>query len=413
MRQLVKGDVWNMQRRFRLITVALLCFSTQMCFSNSTWAGTGKVQVGSGGLGVSNYGLAVSDFNSKFPQSISDVEFGESAAKSLVIQGRLNYAVVTRGFSVEGDAGVPPGQSELAAMAMTLRSWHYLPLEAYSVSLIFNLRNKTGKRVSSLKLSPSTISKIFTGEITNWSDRRITIDNGTALLPKPIIPVVRSDGSSSTWLFTSYLASQANATWSPFAKSHGMPTSVGTQNFAWVPPLIAQSGSQGIAQYVTRYEGTIGYVETDQNFTNLPVVSVRNKSGNFSAPTAKHLTSVIAGATFSQQNFLNFKSTFESKKKDAYPITGVSYLLTTAPIFIPPECTLTSASICLKYSRDEGKVMSQFLKYYACDWQNSSTYPSHVRLSKTMISRIYGGINHIWGHVNLKPLSNKSCASFK
>ena len=51
------------------------------------------------------------------------------------------------------------------------------------------------------------IADIYLGKINKWNDARIAKDNPGVNLPdKQILPVYRSDGSGTTYIFTDYLS---------------------------------------------------------------------------------------------------------------------------------------------------------------------------------------------------------------
>ena len=61
--------------------------------------------------------------------------------------------------------------------------------------------------VKELKLSGDVIADIFAGNIKMWNDERLAALNPDAKLPnEAIIPVFRSDGSGTTFVFTDYLS---------------------------------------------------------------------------------------------------------------------------------------------------------------------------------------------------------------
>ena len=60
--------------------------------------------------------------------------------------------------------------------------------------------------VIELKLSGEVIADIFAGNIKMWNDERLQALNPDVKLPaEPIMPVYRSDGSGTTFVFTDYL----------------------------------------------------------------------------------------------------------------------------------------------------------------------------------------------------------------
>ena len=99
--------------------------------------------------------------------------------------------------------------------AASARPYAYLPIVAGGTSFMYHL-DVNGQRITDLRLSGATISKIFTGAITNWNDPAITADDGRTFPNIPIIPVVRSDGSGTTAQFTAYMANVYPDIWNPF-----------------------------------------------------------------------------------------------------------------------------------------------------------------------------------------------------
>ncbi|MGZ4206249.1 MAG: extracellular solute-binding protein, partial [Actinomycetota bacterium] len=85
----------------------------------------------------------------------------------------------------------------------------YFPIAAAPITVSFNLSG-----VDSLKLSGSTVAKIFGGKITKWNDPAIAADNAGVTLPDTNITVVhRADASGTTSNFTKYLVSAGGADW--------------------------------------------------------------------------------------------------------------------------------------------------------------------------------------------------------
>lgn len=95
--------------------------------------------------------------------------------------GQVDFAVSEIPYGLT-DGGVldPPPQ----------RGFAYMPIVAGGTAFMYNLKIGN-KRVTNLRLSGETITKIFTQKITAWDDPAIKADNpGLALPPRKIIPVV-------------------------------------------------------------------------------------------------------------------------------------------------------------------------------------------------------------------------------
>ena len=78
----------------------------------------------------------------------------------------------------------------------------HVPTCMGAVVLAYNLPG-----VDNLNLSGDVVADIFAGKITRWSDARIkALNEGASLPDADIIPVFRSDGSGTTFVFTDYLS---------------------------------------------------------------------------------------------------------------------------------------------------------------------------------------------------------------
>lgn len=103
-----------------------------------------------------------------------------------------------------------------------------------------------------LNFSGDVIADIYLGKIGKWNDPRIAKDNpGVSLPDKAILPVYRSDGSGTSFIFTDYLAKVSPA-WN---SGPGRGAAV-----KW-PTGIGQKGNEGIAGMVRQSPYSFGYVE--------------------------------------------------------------------------------------------------------------------------------------------------------
>src|SRR5689334_20138834 len=97
-----------------------------------------------------------------------------------------------------------------------------MPDVAGGTSFMYHL-DINGQRVTSLRLSPTVIAKIFTGVIKNWNDPAIAADNRQLRMPNlPIRPIVRSDGSGTTAQFTAFMAAETPDIWNAFCARVGV-----------------------------------------------------------------------------------------------------------------------------------------------------------------------------------------------
>ncbi|MBF0275743.1 MAG: phosphate ABC transporter substrate-binding protein PstS, partial [Nitrospinae bacterium] len=112
--------------------------------------------------------------------------------------------------------------------------------------------NLSGLKAGEVKLDSATLCDVFLGKITKWDDAKITALNAGVKLPDQEITVVhRSDGSGTTAIFTNYLG----------AVCKEWKEKVGVGKAVKWPVGIGGKGNEGVANYVKRVKGSIGYVE--------------------------------------------------------------------------------------------------------------------------------------------------------
>ncbi len=164
-----------------------------------------------------------------------------------------------------------------------------MPITAGGTVFMYNLKIN-GQQVTNLRLSGSNIAKIFTGAITNWDDPALAADNPALKLPnQAIVPVVRSDGSGSSYELTEWMISQYPAIWNAYCAKAGRAPSCGATSFyPTVTGMIAQSGDLGVAGYVAQSyaTGSIGYVNYSYALdAKFPVAQMLNAAGYYTEPT--------------------------------------------------------------------------------------------------------------------------------
>jgi phosphate transport system substrate-binding protein len=169
-----------------------------------------------------------------------------------------------------------------------------------------------------LNFSSDEIADIYLGKITKWNDPRIAKDNPGVNLPdKSILPVYRSDGSGTTYIFTDFL-SKVSPDWSSRV---GKATSV-----KW-PTGIGQKGNEGVAGMVRQSPYSFGYVEliyAEQN--KMAFGAVRNASGKFLKATTGGVTAAAAAAAKSMPADYRVSIT-NAPGADSYPISSFTWLL--------------------------------------------------------------------------------------
>ncbi len=173
-------------------------------------------------------------------------------------------------------------------------------------------------KTGDLKLTGAVLADIYLGKITKWNDPAIAALNRNVKLPDEDITVVhRSDGSGTTFIWTNYLSKV-----SPEWKSKvGEDTSV-----SW-PAGIGGKGNEGVASYVQRVYGSIGYVEYAYALQNkMTTVAVQNKAGVFVPASAETFAAAAASADWSKAPGFYLILT-DQPGRNAWPISGATFIL--------------------------------------------------------------------------------------
>lgn len=234
---------------------------------------------------------------------------------------RINYQGIGSGGGIQqltqmtvdfGASDAPMTDEEIsAAEAAGGAKVLHIPTVFGAVVLAYSLEG-----VDSLKLDQETLAGIFLGRITSWDDPALaTLNHGTTLPAVDIQVVHRSDSSGTTSIFTTYLA-QISQEWS---------TAVGKgKNVKW-PVGIGGQGNDGVAAVIQQQPGTLGYVELSYALeTGMPVATLKNKAGNFVAPSLESTSAAAEGVAFPED--LRF-SVSDSAGENAYPIVGATWVL--------------------------------------------------------------------------------------
>ncbi len=169
-----------------------------------------------------------------------------------------------------------------------------------------------------LNFSGDVIADIYLGKISKWNDPRIAKDNPGANLPdKAILPVYRSDGSGTTFIFTDFL-SKVSPDWN---------SKVGKAASIKWPTGIGQKGNEGVSGMVRQSPYSFGYVELIYAETNkMAFGSVRNASGKFLKASTGGVTAAAAAAAKTMPADYRVSIT-NAPGADAYPIASFTWLL--------------------------------------------------------------------------------------
>lgn len=229
----------------------------------------------------------------------------------------------------------------------------HIPTALGGVAVIYNLSIE-----QQIKLTPEVLVDIFMGKIKTWQDARLKEINPDVKFPNlPIIPVYRSDGSGTTFIFTDYLC-KVSGEWK---EKIGQGKTV-----QWLTG-IGGKGNEGVAGSVKQMPGSIGYVEVIYAEKNkLKYALLKNKSGNYVAPA---LAGITEAANVPLPDDLRVSIT-DTDSPQGYPISGFTWII------VYTEQKYGDRSL------EKAKALKQLLKWCATDAQTYNETLLYAPLSK-------------------------------
>jgi phosphate transport system substrate-binding protein len=304
-----------------------------------------------------------------FPYPIYSKWFDEFHKKNP--EAEINYQSIGSGGGIrqvlEGtvDFGASDGPMSDEQLAQAKTPILHLPTVLGAVVATYNLPG-----VQKLKLTPEALTGIFLGKITAWDDPALVKENPGAKLPAvPIVPVHRSDGSGTSFVFSDYL-SKVSPEWE---KTVGRGTSVN-----W-PVGIGGKGNEGVTGLVKQTPNSIGYVELVYALQNgLAYADVRNRAGRYVPPSLASVTAAAAAAAAKMPPDFRVSIT-DAASPDAYPISSFTWLL------IPSRIA----------DKTKGEIIKQFLAWMLTDGQAMTTPLNYAPLPPAVIEMERRAIDQI------------------
>jgi phosphate transport system substrate-binding protein len=203
-----------------------------------------------------------------------------------------------------------------------------------------------------LNFSGDVIADIYLGKISSWNDARIAKDNPGVNLPnQAILPVYRSEGSGTSFIFTDFLSKV-----SPDFKSR-----VGAGAAVKWPAGIGQKGNEGVAGMVRQSPYAFGYVEliyAEQN--KMSFGAVKNSAGKYLKASTAGVTAAAAAAAKTMPADYRVSIT-NAAGPDSYPISSFTWLLIPTQ---SPNAAKTKALVdFMNWMLDHGQAEAASLSY--------------------------------------------------
>jgi phosphate transport system substrate-binding protein len=260
------------------------------------------------------------------------------------------------------DAPLNAGERQAAPGAVQI------PETIGSVAVAYNI---PGIPTKTLKFTGQVLADIFQGKITKWNDPQIKALNPGVNLPNANIAVVhRSDGSGTTYVWTSYLSSHSPQWNQTVGASKSVPWPVG----------IAAPGNEGVANTIKGSPNTIGYVELNYALTTgMPYALIQNAAGKFVAPSLNSTQQAVSNAPVAtnlpagDQSWTRV-SMLNSPGSTTYPIATFTYLLLPKDMSTNPSLDQTKA-----------KALVDFISWAITDGQKLAPNLGYVPLPAEVV----------------------------
>jgi len=323
------------------------------------FAATALLAMVAGVAGAQNINAA----GATFPYPIYNKWFTEYAQAHPNV--KINYQSIGSGGGIKqvtegtvdfGASDVTMTDDQLAAAKVKVMA---IPTVLGAVVPIYNLPGID----KDLNFAPDVIADIYLGKIAKWNDARIAKDNpGVSFPDKAILPVYRSEGSGTTFIFSDFL-SKVSPEWKA---GPGSGTAI-----KW-PAGIGAKGSEGVTGMVRQTPGAFGYVELVYAAQNkVQYGLVRNAAGKFLKATTDGVTAAAAGAAKTMP--ADFRVSITNAPGPAsYPISSFTWLL------IPTHFTDPA----------KGKAVADFLRWMLANGESEAAGLGYAPLPKPVAEKV-------------------------
>lgn len=277
--------------------IAATCIAALSCLSINTLAADDATGVGAS-FPAPLYTRWAADYNKATGHKINYQSIGSSAGMRQIEKKAVDF----------GASDAP-----LTDAALQEKGLIQFPTVVGGIVPIVNLR---GVAPGQLKLNGQILGDIFLGKIQTWNDPAIAALNSGLKLPNTAIAVVRrADGSGTTFGFTNYL-SKVSPEWK---EKVGEGTAVN-----W-PTGLGGKGNEGVAAFVGRLDGAIGYVEyAYAKHNKLAHTQLQNRAGKYVQPSEASFKAAATGAEW-EKSFYQILT--DQLGDESWPITSATFIM--------------------------------------------------------------------------------------
>ncbi|MBA3267307.1 MAG: substrate-binding domain-containing protein, partial [Acidimicrobiia bacterium] len=295
--------------------------------------------------------------------------------------GRTQYLAGTLDF---GASDIPFQRSDVVQGPRA--NFAYVPVSAGGIGFMYNLQDSSGRKVTDLKLTRRAVCRMFTEDVMKWNDPDIVAHNPRlAGVNRDIKPIVRQDGSGTSYVFSQYCIGVAKGVWDAFVRAqtltnpglppefkNGEPTSLWPGGGRRSAGLAADGVANAVADPVNGKDA-ITYNEAGfAKERGFPNASVQNASGRFTAPEEEAVTVALGYASPNRvggNEDGTFALNYSGPDPRAYFPSTYSYVIAQTAGF----------------PADKGQVLARFLCYAVTKGQEIAPRLEYARLSSVLV----------------------------
>lgn len=240
----------------------------------------------------------------------------------------------------------------------------HIPLVMGAIVPAYNLKDVD----KPINFSAEVLAGIFLGDIKKWNDPALKkINEGVPLPNKKIAVVHRTEGSGSTFIFTSYLQKSSQA-W--------RDSGVGAGTTVKWKTGIGEQGNPGVAGFLSQTEGSIGYIELYYALLKKDEIqfgAVQNQAGKFIHADLHSVTRAAENSLQDKDRIgadLNM-DLLNAPGEESYPISGATW----AVLYTDQE-------------PPRGKALVDFFTWAVHEGQKYNEAMHYARLPEALVKRI-------------------------
>jgi len=368
----------------RVGSIAFLCAAAlgPLSFAPTPAAAVGPTV---SGVGSSFAGVAMAQWRAEVAKAPYKLSINYSAQGSSA--GRLAFINNTHDF---GASDIPFTAQELSQVT---RAFAYVPVSAGGLGFMYNLKDTAGSNVTNLNLTRRAACRIFTEPGILWNDPEIAAVNPTLALPdRQILPIVRSDGSGTSYVFSEYCLTVAPDIWGVFvarlqndpnadeAFKAGLPTSV------WPATGSSQAAARadGVSAAVADPAGLYSITYSEAGYADIrgfPNANIQNAANEFVQPTSTAVSLALAAATARPNGTILLD--YDLPDAAAYFPATYSYVIAPTTGFDPAKGSVLAKFLCYSVTRGQRAELMTALQY-------APLSASLVEIARNAIAQIPG-----------------------